>query len=231
MMENEEFFDQLQAAHDSLAEQIVTCQRDLEVAQQDKCRLEDEAMTASSTKADLVFKLGAAEDALSECRAEIGLLRKDKLELDDVKVQLHATTEDLMSHLSGCNVELASLKSGLAEKEALLSLCESDLKAHSAREAELLEEVRKGEKRLLEKESLVEQLRDKLATKRFEMDEMMVGREGQAKEWAEEMRKQNEKVEMLEKEVAEAKKDQLAWEAEKEDVSTNFKSVLMKACR
>jgi hypothetical protein len=72
---------------------------------------------------------------------------------------------------------------------------------------------------MLEKEALVEQLRDKLATKRFEMDEMLVGRDGQAREWAKEMEEQAGRIEELERELGTVKRERMEWSAERQDVS------------
>lgn len=189
MVENEEFFDQLQEAHDNLAERFERMEMALTNGAEVREKQADQIAALGRTNGELVLASAALRkdklDLESQLHESTATLEARTKELNDAARQLEVTVEEYTTHLADCDRRAAEMGVRVSEVDtlrSLLSLRESELEASQAAAVELREEMRGWERKLVEKDMVLQQLRDKVGTKQFEVDEGRVEAEGEIME-------------------------------------------------
>jgi predicted nucleic acid-binding Zn-ribbon protein len=189
MVENEEFFDQLQEAHDNLAERFERMEMALTNGAEVREKRAEQMAVLDRTNGELVLASVALRkdklDLESQLHESAAKLEARTKELNDAARQLEVTVEEYTTHLADCDRRVAEMGVRLSEVNtlrSLLSLRESELEASQAGAVELREEMKGWESRMAEKDMVLQQLRDKVGTKQFEVDEGRIKAEGEMAE-------------------------------------------------
>jgi chromosome segregation ATPase len=189
MMENEDYFDTLQDAHDQLAER---CGR-MEMALSNNAELRDsqEEQVATLTRAneELQIMVKSMEkdnlDLESQLKESHLQVESKTFELVDAARQIDVTSGEYAAHIDACERRISEMAIRISEVDtlrSLLSLRESELESREEESKDLRDEVKAWERRLADKDMLVQQLKDKVGTKQYEIDETRIKAESEIKE-------------------------------------------------
>ena len=174
LSDNETAYDQLQSAHDELADRLATAQQAIEMAQAEKIDVQSEIQVLANGTAVMANRIRELEEELVDARAQSRSVAAERLwnrgELDG----LHADLRNARREAERDGAALRAALAKVAEKDTLISLRESEVSALKTELQELKVKVIGLQRGMVEKDRTVEMVRDKVASKQFELDEMRV---------------------------------------------------------
>ena len=192
------------------------------MAQAEKIDVQSEIQVLANGTAVMANQIRELEEEIRDARAQSRSVAAERLwnsgEVNGLRSDLRNAKREAEQHVTA----MKRAESKLAEKETLVSLCESEVVSLKGELQEMKVKVIGLQRGMVEKDRTVEMCRDKVASKQFEVDEVKV-----------KLVQVQEERDGLEREVQELREELIgskvqgvtSWEEEREEVSIPF------ACR